>query len=138
MLHLVGSSILFYVIDDARSNKNQAQIFSPLCISRPIFNGSAVCWLWSKKWVFFVHSFHENTQAGLSESSCPFLGPSYKLQSYTQSNGKYLIPFKLAEKLDPVMQGHVVPIVKDRVADHLVVNITLNEFIYLMAIGFNL
>jgi len=27
LLHLVGSSILFYVIDDARTNKNQNQLF---------------------------------------------------------------------------------------------------------------
>jgi len=27
LLHLVGSSILFYVIDDARTNKNQVYIY---------------------------------------------------------------------------------------------------------------
>jgi hypothetical protein len=40
------------------------------------------------------------------------------LQAYAQSNGNYLIPFKLVAKLDPVIQGHIVPIVKDGVADH--------------------
>jgi len=33
LLHLVGSSILFYVIDDARTNKNQVTIL----VQRPWF-----------------------------------------------------------------------------------------------------
>jgi len=82
-----------------------------------IFNGSALCWLWSKNWVF-VHNFHENIQADLSENTCAFSGWSNKLQAYAQHNGHYLIPYKLVAKLDPVTQGHIVPIVKDGVEDH--------------------
>ena len=59
-----------------------------------------MCSLSSKNRVF-VHNFHENTQTDLSENSCAFLEQSNKLQAYTQSNGKYLIPFKLLAKLDP-------------------------------------
>lgn len=63
-------------------------------------------------------NFHENIQADLVENSYEFLGRSNKLKVYIQGKGKYLVPFKLLAKLDPLMQGHIMLIVKREVADH--------------------
>jgi hypothetical protein len=63
-------------------------------------------------------NFYENTQADLAENSYEFLERSNNLQAYIQSNGKYLVPFKLLAKLDPVMQGHIVLVIKREVAVH--------------------
>jgi len=49
LLHLVGSSILLYLIDDARSNKNQGIVDGCCSVSMNV-SGHSWWWLRYRRW----------------------------------------------------------------------------------------